>query len=70
VFSATQLSFNDLDATERQQLERDRRAWVERLESLDGEKQRELMALTARFAGARKLVFPFAIALCASERSG
>jgi hypothetical protein len=67
VFRVTQLSFDDLDAAERQQLERDRRAWQERLDGLGTERQRELQVLAARFAGARNLVFPFAIALCTSE---
>jgi superfamily II DNA or RNA helicase len=64
-----QLSFADLGPAERQQLERDRRAWRERLEGLDAERDRELRALAARFAGARYLVFPCAVALCSPSRS-
>lgn len=65
---AVQLSFADLEPAERQQLERDRRAWRERLEGLGAERERELRALAARFAGARYLVFPFAVALCSPTR--
>ncbi|MGH9115498.1 MAG: hypothetical protein ACRDWW_06655 [Acidimicrobiales bacterium] len=63
-----QLTFDDLDLTERQQLERDRRAWQERLEGLETERRRELDAVGRRFAGARNLVFPFAVALCTQGR--
>lgn len=65
---ARQLSFDDLDATERQQLERDRRAWQERLDANVDERRRELEALGRRFAGVRNLVFPFAVAVCSPER--
>ena len=63
-----QLTFDDLDVTERQQLERDRRAWQERLDGLEIERRRELDTVTRRFAGARNLVFPFAVALCTEEQ--
>ena len=58
-----------LEPAERQQLERDRRALRERLEGLGAERERELRALAARFAGARYLVFPIAVALCSPSRS-
>jgi superfamily II DNA or RNA helicase len=63
-----QLSFDDLDVTERQQLDRDRRAWQDRLDGIEADRHRELEAVGRRFAGARNLVFPFAVALCTSER--
>ncbi len=58
-----QLTFDDLEADERQQVERDRLAWQARLDDLPAERERELAAVTARYAGARELVFPFAVAL-------
>ena len=64
--AARQLSFADLDVTERQQVERDRRAWQERLDGIEVERRRELDTVARRFAGARNLVFPFAVALCAN----
>ena len=64
--TARQLSFDDLDVTERQQVERDRRAWQERLDGIETERRRELDSVARRFAGARNLVFPFAVALCAT----
>ena len=67
--AARQLSFEDLDQTERQQLERDRHAWQERLEGLETERERELNAVARRFAGARNLVFPFAVSICTPERA-
>lgn len=66
--SARQLSFDDLDVTERQQVERDRRAWQERLDGVEAERLQELDAVDRRFAGVRNLVFPFALALCTTER--
>lgn len=58
-----QLSFDDLELPERQQLDQDRQAWRNRLAGLPGERDRELAAVTARYAGLRELVFPFAVAL-------
>ena len=62
-----QLSFDDLDVDQRQQWERDRLAWQFRLEALPGERQRELDGVSARYAGLRELVFPFAVALVAPD---
>lgn len=58
-----QLSFDDLLVHERQQLDRDRAAWQARLDDLPAERARELDAVDARYAEARELVFPFAVAL-------
>lgn len=58
-----QLSFDDLLVEERKQWERDRLAWEARLEALPAERERELASTTARYAGVRELVFPFAVAL-------
>ena len=58
-----QLSFDDLLVEERKQWERDRLAWEARLEALPAERERELASITARYAGVRELVFPFAVAL-------
>ncbi|MGI8493140.1 MAG: helicase-related protein, partial [Acidimicrobiales bacterium] len=62
-----QLSFDDLETTERLQLERDRRAWVDRLDSLESDRLRELESVSRRFEGARNLVFPFAVVVCSPE---
>jgi superfamily II DNA or RNA helicase len=62
-----QLTFDDLDAAELQQLERDRCAWQARLEGLDDERARELAAIGHRYAGIRELVFPFAVAVCVPD---
>jgi len=62
-----QLSFDELDQDERQQLDRDRRAWQARLEGLDNERDRELTTIARRYAGVRELVFPFAVALCVPD---
>ena len=64
-----QLSFDDLLAEERQQWERDRTAWQARLDALPEERRRDLDAVTARYAGLRELVFPFAVALVVPETS-
>jgi hypothetical protein len=53
-----------MDDSERQQLDRDRRAWQTRLDGLGDERARELAAIASRYAGVRELVFPFAVALC------
>ncbi|MEV6855419.1 DISARM system SNF2-like helicase DrmD [Streptomyces microflavus] len=62
----TQLSLDDmesLEAEERKQIDRDRKAWEERLNSLDEEREQELAATEARYSNVRELVFPFAVAL-------
>jgi hypothetical protein len=59
----TQLSFDDLPRVEQQQVERDRQAWQTRLDDLDRERDRELARVERRFAGAKELVFPFAVVL-------
>jgi superfamily II DNA or RNA helicase len=65
----TQLSFDDLDAEERSQVDRDRRAWRSRLDDLDDDRARELAAIEARYAGVRELVFPFAVMLAVPEEN-
>jgi hypothetical protein len=62
-----QLTLDDLDDSERQQLDRDRRAWQTRLDGLEDERTRELASIAARYAGVRELVFPFAVALCVPD---
>jgi superfamily II DNA or RNA helicase len=62
-----QLTFDDLDTAEQQQLERDRGAWQARLEGLDDERARELATIEHRYAGVRELVFPFALAVCVPD---
>lgn len=64
-----QLTFEDLDAAETQQVERDRRAWSDRLDRLEDDRAAELATLERRYAGASSLVFPFAVALCVPDRS-
>lgn len=62
----TQLTLDDLEnleVEERKQLDRDRKAWEDRLASLDEERERELAAAEARYSNVRELVFPFAVAL-------
>jgi hypothetical protein len=60
---AIQLSFADLDDAERSQAERDRQAWSTRLAGLDTETEREVHAVTARYARISELVFPVAVAI-------
>ncbi|MBF6102271.1 DEAD/DEAH box helicase [Nocardia cyriacigeorgica] len=60
---SVQLSFDDLDTTERDQVVRDRQAWRTRLEGLDDEMDRELAGVSARYENMRELVFPFAVAI-------
>lgn len=62
-----QLTLDDLGDAERQQLERDRRAWQARLEGLEDERARELTTIRERYAGVRELVFPFAVAVCVPD---
>ncbi|MGW5289715.1 DISARM system SNF2-like helicase DrmD [Rhodococcus pyridinivorans] len=64
---AVQLTFDDLDADERQQVTRDRKAWQTRLDGLDDEMHRELATLSARYENVRELVFPFAVAIVAPD---
>lgn len=64
-----QLSFDDLDRTERQQLDRDRRAWQDRLDSLEEDRQRELEQLARRYDDIRELVFPFAVVLAVPDNT-
>ena len=63
----TQLTFDDIDATERQQFERDRRSWQERLDHVDADREVELEQLRRRYADVHSLVFPFAVALCVPD---
>lgn len=58
-----ELSFDDLDTHERDQVVRDRQAWRTRLEGLDEEMERELAGVSARYENVRELVFPFAVAI-------
>jgi len=67
--AALQLTLDDFDEPERHQFERDRQAWDGRLKGLDEEKARELVAIQARYAAVRELVFPFAVALCVPHRT-
>lgn len=59
-----QLTFDELEAADRQQVERDRHAWEARLDGLQEEQDRELAVLSRRYEGVRELVFPFAVAIC------
>lgn len=63
-----QLTLDGTDPAERQQVERDRRAWAERLDSLDADRAAEVAALHRRYADATALVFPFAVALCVPDQ--
>jgi len=62
-----QLTLDDLEDSERQQLDRDRGAWQDRLDGLADERARELASITDRYAGVRELRFPFAVALCVPD---
>ncbi len=62
-----QLALDEIDTEDRQQLDRDRRAWQARLDGLDDERDRELAAVARRYAGVRELVFPFAVAVCVPD---
>lgn len=64
---AVQLSFADLDRAERQQFDRDRRAWQDRLDALEETRDREINLLAARYGQVRELVFPFAVVLAVPE---
>ncbi len=65
--SAVQLAFDDLGRAERQQFERDRRAWQDRLDTLEETRQRELGLLADRYGDVRELVFPFAVVLAVPD---
>jgi superfamily II DNA or RNA helicase len=62
-----QLSLDGLDPAERQQFDRDRRAWQDRLDHLEETRRAELATLEARYGEVRELVFPFAVAVCVPE---
>jgi hypothetical protein len=59
-----QLTLDDLDKQEQQQLDRDKAAWRARRDGLADERQRELDAVERRYDAVKELVFPFAVALC------
>jgi superfamily II DNA or RNA helicase len=63
----TQLSLDGLDAAERHQYDRDRRAWQDRLDALDESRDREIAQLERRYGDIRELVFPFAVVLAVPE---
>lgn len=65
-----QLSFDDLDRAERSQFDRDRRAWQERLDRVDADRELQLEALRMRYGTTHELVFPFAVALCVPQVAG
>ena len=65
--SAVQLSFDDIDVVDRQQLERDRHAWQERLDTLEDARARERELIGRRFGEVRELVFPFSVVLAVPE---
>ena len=64
---SVQLSFDDLNTAERDQVVRDRQAWRSRLDGLDDEMNRELAGVSARYENMRELVFPFAVAIIAPD---
>ncbi|MET3808701.1 superfamily II DNA or RNA helicase [Nakamurella sp. UYEF19] len=64
---SVQLSFEDLDRTERQQFERDRRAWQDRLDTLEKNREQEIEQLARRYTDVRELVFPFAVVLAVPD---
>lgn len=64
---AVQLRLDELDAPERDQLQRDRDAWRTRLDGLDAERDREREAVEARYGATRALTFPFAVLVVAPE---
>jgi len=66
---AVQLAFDDLDRAERQQFDRDRRAWQDRLDALDETRDREVELLTRRYGQVHELVFPFAVVLAVPDVS-
>ncbi|MBC7678631.1 MAG: helicase, partial [Pseudorhodobacter sp.] len=64
---SVQLSFDDLDRTERQQFDRDRRAWQDRLDTLEETREQEIEQLARRYDNVRELVFPFAVVLAVPD---
>ncbi len=64
---AVQLRLDELDAPERDQLQRDLHAWRTRLDGLDAERDRERAAVEARYGATRELTFPFAVLVVAPE---
>jgi len=66
----TQLSLDGLDVAERQQYDRDRRAWQDRLDTLEETRARELALLERRYGDVRELVFPFALVLAVPDTAG
>lgn len=62
-----QPTLDDFDEPERRQFERDRQAWQSRLDGVGEEKARELTSIENRYASARELVFPFALAVCVPD---
>lgn len=58
-----QLRLDELDLPERRQLDSDRAAWRSRLETLDGERDRDRAAVHPRYGGVRELAFPVAVLL-------
>lgn len=60
-----QLRLDQLDQTERHQVEADREAWRARLDSLDRQRDQEHFAIERRYLGARSLGFPMAVLLVA-----
>ncbi len=66
----TQLSLDGLDVAERQQYDRDRRAWQDRLDTLQETRARELALLERRYGEVRELVFPFAVVLAVPDTVG
>jgi superfamily II DNA or RNA helicase len=63
-----QLSLDGLDPAERAQVDRDRRAWQDRLDALDETRDRELELLARRYADVRALTFPFAVVLAVPDQ--
>lgn len=66
---AVQLAFDDLDRVERQQWDRDRRAWQARLDTLEETREQEVELLARRYGDVRELVFPFAVVLAVPEET-
>ncbi|MEV6872230.1 DISARM system SNF2-like helicase DrmD [Amycolatopsis sp. NPDC051128] len=64
-----QLSFADIEADQRAQLEQDRSAWQERLDALPGEKASELAGIARRYESVRVLWFPAAVVHLVPVRS-
>ncbi|WP_331758098.1 DISARM system SNF2-like helicase DrmD (plasmid) [Nocardia sp. NBC_01377] len=65
--TAVQLTLDGFDQAETQQFERDRRAWQDRLDTLDEACEREIASLERRYGDVRALVFPFAVVLAVPE---